>query len=206
MGGTNWIAVGAALLGGGAVGSIITLIASVVRNRKQPIAYRTEIVPVFKGGMFDGSDVTANLTLSSKKGGSAENISNLFVAQIELANRGNKDFASFGFGMTLSDQDVAVHCAINAADRHHQPQIVTPLSPAACAREIDCLLVPFNRGDRYKITLYVVVVGPTQQPGEIQLSSPEPIIFNKAPTVAEMAIEAASRVALEIGPLRVSIR
>jgi hypothetical protein len=202
---TNWIVVGASLIGGGAFGAIITLISGAVRNRKQVIAYRTELVPLFRGGMLGGSDVKGKLTLSSSTGGYAEDIPNLFVADVEIVNRGNRDFASFKIGFTLSDGDLAVHCAISAADRHHQAKISTQLGPATPAKAIDFDLAPFNRQDLYKFTLYIVVPDAAEQPGEIQLSSPEPVIFNKAPTTTERLLAAASKVTVDLGPLKLSI-
>lgn len=200
---TNWIIIGASLIGGGAAGAVITAIGSVVRNRKQAIAYRTEVDPLFKGGMFP-SGMRASLTLFSPTGGYAQEIPNLFVANIEVMNRGNKDYDSFKLGFTLSNGDSAVHCAVNSSDRHRQAQIVTTLGPGTPVNEIDFLLVPFNRQDQYKFTLYVVTQYGAERPGEIRLGSTEPVIFSQAPSVAEVAAEAA-KLALKIGPIKISV-
>lgn len=203
MADTNWIIIGASLIGGGAAGAVITAIVSVVRNRKQSIAYRTEVNPLFKGGMFP-SDIRASLTLFSATGGYAQEIPNLFVANIEVVNRGNKDYSSFKLGFTLSNGDSAVHCAASSSDRHRQAQIMTTVGPGAPVKEIDCLLVPFNRQDLYKFTLYVATQHGAEHPGDIKIGSTEPVIFSQAPSVAEIAAEAA-KLAIKVGPLKISI-
>lgn len=203
---TFWIAIGASLLGGGAVGAIITAIVNAVKSKKQPIAYRTEVVPLFKGGMFSGSDIVATLTLSSiLKGGYAQNVPNLSIANIEVVNRGNKDYPEFRIGFTLSEGDVALHCVVSPTDRHHQAQIGTQLGPSTPTREIDFTLVPFNRQDEYKFTLYIIARNGADAPGEITLGSPEPVTFDPFPSTGEILMRVA-KVALEIGPFRVLVR
>ncbi|SRR5258708_1393531 len=203
--GAYWITIVASLLGGGAAGAIITAIVNALKNRKQTIAYRIEIIPIFSGGMFGGSDIVATLTLSSiLKVGYAQNIPNLVVANIEVANRGNRDYPEFKIGLTFSDGDVALHCAVGLMDRHHQAQIRTQLGPGAPTGEIDFLLVPFNRKDQYKFTLYVVARDGAGKLGKINLGSPAPVTFNQVPTVAETLAKAA-KVALEIGPFKISV-
>jgi hypothetical protein len=167
-----------ALLGGGAMGAIITAIVGSVRSRRQPIKYTVDMVPVFQGGMLSDSDVVATLSMFSEKGGSGIQIPNLFIAEVEVTNGGNKDLASFQMGVTLSKGDVAAHCAIVTSDRHHQANVLTPIGPAAPKGEIDFALVPFNRKDTYKFRLYVIN-SLSNNPGDITPSSPEPVIFQK---------------------------
>ena len=186
------------------MGAIITTVVSAVRSRKQPIGYRTEVVPVFKGRMFPSS-VVGSLSLQSSTGGYAEQVPNLFIAKIEVVNRGNKDYASFRLGFTLFTGDAALISAASSADRHHQAEVLTTLGPAAPVGELDYVLRPFNRKDLYAFTLYVVAQQGQEQVGEIRLSSPEPVIFTKAPTVAEIAAEAAKGM-IGIGPLRIGFR
>jgi hypothetical protein len=200
---TNWITIGASILGGGAAGAVINSVVSAWRNRKQTIAYRIEIDPLFRGSDFL-ADVRASLTLYSPTGGYAQEIPSLFVVNIEVVNRGNKDYSSFNLGFTLSEHDSAVYCVPSSSDRHRQARVVTVLGPGAPVREIDCLLVPFNRMDRYKFNLYVVAEHGAQVPGDIKLGSTEPIVFSEAPTVTEVAVEAA-KIALKLGPLKISV-
>ncbi|MGB8496358.1 MAG: hypothetical protein WCE53_18325 [Candidatus Acidiferrum sp.] len=207
MSDSYWITIAASLLGGGAAGAIITAIVNAVKNRKQTIAFRIEIVPLFKGGMLTNSDITATLTLSAPLtgGGYAQNVPNLSVANIEVVNRGNADYGEFRMGLTLCEGDTALHCTVNPVDRHHHAQIKTQLGPGAPSGEIDFLLVPFNRQDQYKFTVYAVAREGAEMPGKIELGSPEPVTFDEAPTATETLVESA-KVALAIGPLKISIR
>jgi hypothetical protein len=202
---TNWIAIGASLAGGGAVGAIITAVVTSIRNRKQPVAYRVEVVPVFKGGMFP-SDVLGSLSLQSATAGYGLQIPNLSIANIELVNSGNKDYSSFRVGFTLSEGDAAVICRGATPDRHHEAQILTQLGPGAPAANIDCILSPFNRQDLYKFTLYIVARQTAEAVGQIQLGSPEPVIFKQTPTMTQIAAQAAKGLVAGIGPFEVRIR
>jgi hypothetical protein len=155
--------------------------------------------------MLGQSDVVARLSLSSPTGGWGQDIPNLSVVNLEVVNSGNKDFSSFPFGLTLSDGDYAVHCDIRSSDRHHQAEIITPFGPAAPAKELDFRLAPFNRRDAYTFLLYVVALDQKAHPGEIHLSSKEPVIFRTGPTIQEITLEAASRVVLDVGRVRITL-
>lgn len=206
MADTIWLTVAASVLGGGAAGAVITAVVSAVRSRKQAIAYRSEILPVFNGGMFADSEIVATLTLSSLlQGGYAQNIPNLSVANIEIINHGNKDYPEFKLGFSLSEGDAALHCVANALDRHHQVRFQTKLGPATPTTELDFVLAPFNRQDQYSFTLYVVAQEGRANPDEIKLGSPEPVIFTQVPTITQRLIE-ASKVAIELGPFKLMLR
>lgn len=202
---TDWIAVGGSLVGGGAMGALITTVVASARNRKQPITYRTEIIPAFNREMFSTGGVSARLTLASIKGGHGEDIPNLFVVKVDVVNGGNHDFQSFNVGLTLSQGDLAVHCDVATPDRHHQAKLATTIGPGAPAPVLDFELVPFNRQDLYKFTLYLVVPEGQTVPREIALSSPEPVTFKKSSSAEEMLLTVA-KVAIELGPFRLSVR
>jgi len=186
-------------------GGIITTVVASVRNRKQPITYRTEIIPVFNREMFSTAGVAARLNLASVKGGYGDDIPNLFVVKIDVVNGGNHDFQLFKVGLTLSQGDVAVHCDVDTPDRHHQAKLVTTIGPGAPAPVLDLEFVPLNRQDLYKFTLYLVVPEGQAAPSEIGLSSPEPVIFKKSSSAEEMLLTVA-KVAIEVGPFRLSVR
>ena len=176
------------------MGAIINSVVSAVRAKKQPIRYRTDIVPIFQGGMLSDSDVRAKLNIYSETGGYGEDVPNLFIAEVELINAGNKDLPSFQMGMTLSEGDVAAHCIVITSDRHHKATTDTRIGPAGPGTEIDFTLVPFNRKDVYKFRLYLINRSQST-PGEIHLSSPAPVVFQKVTDVS-----------LEVSMLGVALR
>jgi hypothetical protein len=152
------------------------------------------------------SHVLGSLTLQSATAGYALQIPNLSIANIELVNSGNKDYPSFRLGFTLSDGDAALLCLATTPDRHHEAQILTQLGPGAPAANIDCILHPFNRQDLYKFTLYIVANQAAEAVGQIQLGSPEPVIFKQTPTMTQIAAQAAKGLVAGIGPLDIRIR
>src|SRR5436190_2227965 len=90
----------ASLLGGGAVGALITAGVTTYRSRPQPIAWRAELSPLFTPGSL-GSNL--KITVAMSDGGPETKCANLHLADLQLVNRGNKDFAKFAFGITLGE-------------------------------------------------------------------------------------------------------
>jgi len=96
-----WFPFIATLLGGGAMGAIITAVVTNFRNRQQPIGYETELVEVIKKNP-DFPSLRA-LIMSGDDSGPGLAISNLSMARITIVNKGNQDIVEFKFGVTLTE-------------------------------------------------------------------------------------------------------
>jgi hypothetical protein len=190
----------ASLIGGGAVGAIITAIVTSYRNRVQPVGRRIEILPLLTSSS-PGSTLKPEVTLSD--GSTDYKFKNLFVADVQIVNRGNKDFPSFAFGMTLAAGDTVVHLEPYGADRHHVACVATAVSPGKPAQEVDVTLKPFNRGDSYSLKVFVVA-GSTE-PGAIVVGSSEAIRFTEMPTLSETVAKAASGITISFFGLELRI-
>jgi len=198
----QWVPVAASLLGGGAVGAIITAIVTASRNRRQPIGKRVEIIRLFKDGLGHPS-LTTRITVSD--GHSDHHYSNLFIAELLIANKGNQDIPAFRFGVTLVEGDQAIYVQPQTADRHHELNVVTPVCPDTPRSEIDFEARPLNRGDSYPIRLYITMPDGKNEPAPIRFSSAHPIKFVEMPTVSETIAEIANSTSLSIGPVKVSL-
>ena len=119
-------------------------------------------------------------------------------------NKSSDDFESFQFGVTLSPEDRVIYTTALAKNRHHQIKQITPATLSDPKSEIDFILHPFNRGDTYSLRLLVKIPEDKESPGEIELSSPEPVSFISLPTIAEVVEEAASRASLSLGIFQIS--
>lgn len=194
----EWYTIVIPLISGGAVGGIITSVVSAYRSRIQPVGRRIEYLALFR-------DTPATSSLRAKitvfDGQKDYMYDNLHVGQIQLINRGNKDFKEFAFGVTLTNDDVAISMEPQSLDRHHQVIRLTSITPSEPKAEIDFVLKPFNRGDTYALQLFIVTPPGREQPGAIQLSSSEAIRFVNIPTIAEISIAPT----LKFGPLTVSL-
>lgn len=199
---TQIIQIGASLLGGGAVGAVITSLVTSYRGRVQPVGRRVEVSPLFTSD-FAGSAFNTNVTVSD---GTADyKFPNLHVADIQLVNRGNRYLSSFTFGITLDKSDSAVHVEPYGLDRHHVATLLSACTPASPATELDLQLQPFNREDSYTMKVFLVAGG--KEPGQILLGSSEPIRFTEIPSLSEtIAKIASSSVIAQVGPLEVRIR
>jgi len=114
-------------LGGGAVGALITLVATWFRNRRQPIGYKIETIEIFKEDPYLPSLQAVLSFVSGLEEGDTEEdlghhtfaLKNLSVARITLVNRGNHDYPEFRFGVTFTEGDSAIDLRTETADRHH---------------------------------------------------------------------------------------
>ena len=199
----NWPQVLIALVSGGAAGAIINAVVSSYRARRQPVGSRVDVLPVFRPS-GDASQLHAAIAITHE--GKTATFQNLFLAEVQVVNRGNSDFREFRFGATLGNGDACLYVEAAAPDRHHQAVQETPVAPQAPQREIDFTLKPFNRGDSYSFKLYVVIPPGRREPVEIGLGSSSPVKFVAMPTVGEVLSRAASEAVLNIGPLRVGLR
>lgn len=203
MADTNWLQIVAALIGGGAVGAIITAVVSAYRARQQPIGRRIDVLPVFRPSGRAGQLEAA---IAVSHGGRSVTFENLFLAEVQVVNRGNRDLDEFAFGATLGDGDQCIYVEAAAPDRHHNVLQDTLVAPDAPLREIDFRVKPFNRGDVYSFKLYVVIPPGDEEPKDIVLGSSSPIRFVAMPTAGEILTRAASEFVLDLGAVRIGLR
>lgn len=158
----------ASLLGGGAMGAVISSLISKHRNRRQPIGYTIEIIEIFKKTP-ELPSLHGLLMLSEQdehKSGGAVSVNCLSVARVTLKNKGNQDVEEFNFGITLESN--AIDVKFETPDRHHIVNVLTPVSLVDLRKEIDFSLRPFNRRDKYILNVYFMY---TEKPGTVKLSS-----------------------------------
>ena len=199
----QWYHIVIPLIGGGAIGAIISAIVSAIRNRVQPVGRRIEFIPIFKETL-GVSSLRTKITISD--GQNDYKFDNLFIAQVQLVNRGNRDIAEFRFGITLSSDDRVIYAELHSQDRHHIVKQVSELSLSNPVSDIDFILQPFNRGDSYSLDLFTVISEGRDKPGTIQLSSPHPIKFVDMPAIGEVMLEVARQLgSIYIGQLGISV-
>ena len=198
----NWVHVIVALIGGGAAGAIINTVVSAYRERLQPVGRRIEVLPVFKHSS-DETSIAAHIAITHE--GTTTTFNNLYIVDVQVINRGNKNIDEFEFGVTLASGDNCIFVELFPPDRHHAFQQATPITPQAPLSEIDFKLKPFNRRDSYSLKMYIVVPEGKTEPAKIELSSPSPIKFVDMPSVSEILGKAAGEMLLQIGPLELSV-
>jgi len=180
------------------MGAVITVIATAFRNRVPPVGRRVEITPVFKHSI-DGAEIVSTVTITEK--GQDFKFDTLYLAEINLVNKSNKDFEKFTFGVTLAKNDLAILAVGKSTDRHHEVSATVSPSPAAPRNAVDFTVAPFNQADTYSISLYIVARAGTE-PGEVLVSSREPVEFVDAPSMSELLGRVAAEVA--IGGLKIT--
>lgn len=192
--------IGASILGGGAVGAVITGLVASYKSRLLPIGKRVEVSPLFTSN-FGGSNFSTSVTVSDGK--TDFKFPNLHVAEVQLVNRGNRDLATFTFGITLAAADKVVHVEPQARDRHHIATLKSPCTPASPLTDLDFELRPLNRGNSYTLRLFIVAGG--AEPEALTIGSSEPVRFTEIPSVSETLALAASTLSLKLGPIEVRV-
>jgi hypothetical protein len=167
-----WIAIPVTLIGGGAVGALITAYVTHRRSSKQPIGYTEEIIHIFREGQ--NFPRLAKLIVAEHPFGvgTEKPVNNLSLARIILINKGNQDLDEFAFGITMEGPYKVVDVRMKDPDRHHKMRVsieeeVPLINP-------DFSLTPFNRGDEYGVDIYFTY---EQAPGLLKLSTSHPCKF-----------------------------
>jgi hypothetical protein len=163
----------ASILGGGAIGAIITAVVTTRRNRIQPIGASVNLSESILPDNLVKDHVT-KITISGAT--ESYHYDNLYLASIEVLNKGNKDYESFDFGITLPDGMSIINVAVKSADRHHSIQYCPQVSFNSKLNYIDLTLSPFNRKDKYTISLTLTGTF-TNVPNPILFSSKLPVKF-----------------------------
>jgi hypothetical protein len=188
------------LLGGGAMGAVITAIVTHIRNKVQPVGVRHKFIHVFKDTLGLSSSLVAQLRISD--GQHEFHFDNLTIVQLTLINKGNKDIDEFRFGVTLGKGQQAIHVEKHSEDRHHIIDEQTVIHIGSPSSEIDFILKPFHRGDTYSLDVYYVAPKGEDVTHEVTLSSPCPGKFVYMPSLREAAKDVALGILKDATPMK----
>jgi hypothetical protein len=190
----EWLKILLPLMGGGAVGAIITMIVTTYRNRIQSVGHKIQIDKIFYPEAISNTEIT-KITFSGAT--QTYHFDNLFIATVLLTNSGNKDIEKFVWGITLPESIKIVKIETIPQDRHHSVLLKSDIKFDKTSSEIDFELIPFNRKDTYKIKLYITISAETLELSSIKLGSTHPVkfvamnselIWNSAKKVMEMTL------------------
>lgn len=185
----EWVRTVLILFGGGAAGAIITILVNLYRNRIQPIGKQVRINSIFDPGNLS-KDLFTEITLSGPNG--TMRMSNLYLAQVEIQNLGNKDYNDFFFGLTLPDINKVVNLDTYGQDRHHSINCKQKVDFANPTKVLDFNLIPFNRNDKYTLSIYI-----TSENGcvleDIHFSTNLPVRFTNIPMFTGTFLEVLSQ-------------
>lgn len=180
---TQWvIGLIVALIGGGAMGAVITALVTKHRNRRQPVGNKIEFFPVLRKTPKFPSLKAILMDETSSGSGPGVSVDNLYLARITVVNNGNQDINEFKFGVTLKGTDQAINVITETPDRHHIMSLETPVSLASHKGSLDFICLPFNRKETYIANVYIITGG---VPNEIQLSSPHSTQFVELPKTSD---------------------
>ena len=169
----EYIKLGVSFLSGGLLGAVLNNVVTIYRNRVQPVRYRLKTTSIF-ADTLQGTPVEAKVSLT--EGGTDFRFKNLFLTELTITNSGNQNIKEFMLGITSSEKALLVGVNCDSPDRHHGALAADVPTPAVPKREVDYVLKPFNRGDRYSFRI-LSTCAQDGEPGKIQLSSSEAVRF-----------------------------
>jgi hypothetical protein len=169
-----WFAVGASLLGGGAMGAFINRWLQRQQDRKQPIQYKQETTHIFRKNQ-EFKNLQARLlvkdrTVTNEPETAVENLS---LVQYSITNAGNKDFPSFKFLIKLGGSNKYIDLDISEpTDLHDITLGYSKVVDETFFNKPEFTLTPFNRGDTYTIRIFFTY---ETEPGAINIQTAEPV-------------------------------
>lgn len=202
----NWYAIiiiGGILIIGAIIGALLQTAIAASRAIKPIINTRVDVLakfnPVFESSLLDSYKIVVT------DGAKEYKYNSLGQVEILLNNKSTKDFPEFKVGVKLANDDLAIYAESQTDDRHHHLKLLTPVTLKEPQSEMDFLLQPFNRRDKYSLRLLIKVSQNNEVPGEISITSPEAVSFVKLPTITEVVEQAASQASIGIGPFQISL-
>jgi len=152
----NWITAGIGFIGGGFVGAIYTNWRTDRRNRIQSIHHKI-LVSTIDLPQIIMQDYGALISLKRHMQERSEPVlfKELAIVQIELINTGNKDYESFEFAFNIPENSKVIGLQNEGKGRLHNVTHKPEITMNEPTHQIDFTLHPFNRKERYKITMVV---------------------------------------------------
>jgi len=200
----NWIHILIALISGGAMGAIINQVFYWRRNRIQSVGKNIEVKPFFIPTK-DGKSLNTKITIDDGNNQKYE-FENLWIATLLIANKGNKDFNEFNFGIDIKNEATVIRASSTNSNRHHQLIFKDEPELNRGLNELDITLKPLNRNQVYEIDIYITTNASSFSESDIDLISPHPIKFVQIKNFAEILGEVAGGVALGVLGNTVTVR
>lgn len=149
-----WVPWLVGILGGGAMGALITAFVTYRRNKRQPITQKIEFFPVLHRTPNFPSLRAILMDETNSGSGPGVTVENLYLGRVTIINQGNQDIPEFRFGVTLTGEDEAINVITETPDRHHSMALERPVSLANPSKELDFVVKPFNRKEPYIANIY----------------------------------------------------
>lgn len=137
----NWIV---PLIGGGAAGACITAFVTWYRGRVQAVGFTVDHRAIFSK-VPEAAGLPMSARVTDKDG--EHSFDTLYLTEIVLQNKGNKDFDKFEFDVTTADTDKIIHVAVEPPDVSHSAAIAALPSPANPLSGLRVTFEGFNRAD-----------------------------------------------------------
>jgi hypothetical protein len=182
MADANVLSIVASLVGGGAVGSILTLVANGLKGRVPRVSYRLDYTQIFRNTL-GSSSLRTQVTVTDKR--TKFTYDNLHVVQISIWNSSSVDFPEFSLGLDLAQGDRVIFVESTTPSRSHIATTSIVAGLQTPQRNADITFKPFNRKNGYLIKLYVVTLKKNVRPGQITLSSSHSVKFVESVSTSE---------------------
>lgn len=191
-----WVVV--AFASGGLAGAIFTAVVTAIRNRVQPVDYQMNVAPLLASPL-------GSMQISVTLDGKPYSFGNAYSVDLELQNSGNQNIEKFEFGVDFPSNFHVLAMSTETEDRHHTATVTPEPSMermrSAQAANVDVVLSPFNRGDRYKVRFSVTEGVPatgSMVARDIRVSTRVPVRLRRVSPMPDYLLPVGVRVAEKI--------
>lgn len=139
----QWVPWVVGIMGGGAMGALITATINHLKNRRQPVGYRKDVVDIFRK-QRDHPKLAARLLVRQHPllPSPEYEVDTLSLARVPLTNLGNQDLPKFTFGITMGEGSKIIDVRMQEPDRHHVMKVIMPQDTSKPLTELDFTLEP----------------------------------------------------------------
>jgi hypothetical protein len=136
------------LIGGGAMGAVLTNWFTNKRNKIPTIGIQQSISCVF------ASEISVKPKITFTTEGVEFHFENLYIIETQIQNEGNNDYPDFDLKLTLSPFAKLVYVDCKSQDASHEITLKEKIEFASPSMIADLSLNPFNRKNTFHITGY----------------------------------------------------
>lgn len=170
----NWIASLLSFVGGSVMATLINhFLQKRSKRKKEPIALNVEIKTIFDNLSF--IDDKTNIII--RRNENDITLNNLFLASVNIFNKGIVDFEKFPVKITIKNNGNIVHfIEQKTEDPSHIIKYTENPSFENPVNQLEIKLTPFNKNDLYSFDIYYTFNSKPDEKG-VSISTTKPVKF-----------------------------
>ncbi|MCX6180253.1 MAG: hypothetical protein NT163_12985 [Chlorobiales bacterium] len=134
-------------------------------NRPQGVGVNIDANPVLP--ILPTNNISMNIAF--KQNTTVLDFDNLYAATVDIENLTDKDYDCFQFGVDFSGGDKVIYAEGTGKDRYQNISSVNNYDISNPIDKIDFVCKPFNKRDKYKVTVFFTLPCGSQSTSKIKI-------------------------------------